>query len=122
MNFRYQTTGQTLVWQFKVGQRIVEFTPEAAIVLDVSDAVVEVLAAGGGVGMAASWIAAPYVERGLLVPVLSECAVDRTTITAVWPESRRANPGVKAFVAFLEEVFPTPSPWDAVIAARPASA
>ncbi|WP_431258031.1 LysR substrate-binding domain-containing protein [Roseateles chitinivorans] len=121
VNFRYQTTGQTLVWQFKVGQRVVEFTPEAAIVLDVSDAVVEVLAAGGGVGMAASWIAAPYVERGLLVPVLSECAVERSTITAVWPESRRANPGVKAFVAFLEEVFPTPSPWDAVIADWPAS-
>lgn len=122
VNFRYQTSGQTLQWQFKVGQRLVEFTPHAAIVVDVSDAVVEVLAAGGGVGMAASWIAAPYVERGLLVPVLSEFAVERSTITAVWPESRRANPGVKAFVAFLDELFPTPSPWDAVIAAWPGSA
>lgn len=108
VNFRYQTSGQTLRWMFKTGNRTIEFTPNAAIVVDVSDAVVELLAAGGGVGMAASWIAAPYVQRGLLVPVLSEFSVDSSTITAVWPESRRGNPAVKAFIAFLEEVFPSP--------------
>jgi len=122
VNFRYQTSGQTLEWQFQVGSRLVEFTPDAEIVVDVSDAVVEVLAAGGGIGMAASWIAAPYVERGLLVPVMSEFAVERSRIIAVWPQSRRANPTVKAFVAFLGEVFPTPSPWDAAIAAWSPSA
>jgi len=117
VNFRYQTSGQTLRWTFKVGSRTTEFTPDAAIVVDVSDAVVEVLAAGGGIGMSASFIAAPYVERGLLVPVLNEFSVDSSTITAVWPESRRGSPNVKAFIAFLEEVFPTPAPWDATIAA-----
>ena len=106
VNFRYQASGQPLRWLFQVGHRTVEFTPDAGIVVDVSDAVVEVLAAGGGIGMAASWIAAPYVERGLLVPVLSDYAIDRTSITAVWPESRRASPNVKAFIAFLEELFP----------------
>lgn len=117
MNFRFQTSGQTLRWTFKVGSRTLEFTPDAAIVVDVSDAVVEVLAAGGGVGMSASFIAAPYVERGLLVPVLDEFSVDRSTITAVWPESRRGNPNVKVFMSFLAEVFPSPAPWDATIAA-----
>ena len=116
VNFRYQTSGQIFRWVFKVGGRTVELTPDAAIVVDVSDAVVEVLAAGGGVGMAASFIAAPYVERGLLVPVLNEFSVDRSTITAVWPESRRASPNVKAFVSYLAEVFPSPAPWDATIA------
>jgi DNA-binding transcriptional LysR family regulator len=104
VNFRYQTSGQPLRWLFKVGSRTIEFTPEAAIVVDVSDAVVEVLAAGGGIGMTASWIAAPYVERGLLLPVLGEFSIDRSAITAVWPESRRGNPNVKAFVAFLDEL------------------
>jgi DNA-binding transcriptional LysR family regulator len=69
-----------------------------------------VLAAGGGIGMTASWIAAPYVERGLLLPVLAEFSVDRSAITAVWPESRRGSPNVKAFVSFLEEVFPGAAP------------
>ncbi len=117
VNFRYQTTGQTLKWEFRVGSRTREFTPDAAIVVDVSDAVVEVLAAGGGIGMVAWWIASPYVERGLLVPVLYEFSVDRSTITAVWPESRRASPNVKAFISFLDKVFPSPAPWDATIAA-----
>lgn len=106
VNFRYQTSGQPLRWLFQVGSRTIEFTPDATIVVDVSDAVVEVLAAGGGIGMTASWIAAPYVERGLLVPVLAEFSVDRSAITAVWPESRRGSPNVKAFISFLEEVFP----------------
>lgn len=128
VNFRYQTSGQTLRWTFKSGSRTTEFTPDAAIVVDVSDAVAEVLAAGGGIGMAASFIAAPYVERGLLVPVLDEFSLESSMITAVWPESRRASPNVKAFVAFLGEIFPTPAPWDdamaagALRAARPASA
>lgn len=117
VNFRYQTSGQTLRWAFKVGGRTVEFTPDAAIVVDVSDAVAEVLAAGGGIGMLASFIAGPYVERGMLVPVLHGFSVNESTITAVWPESRRGSPNVKAFIAFLEEVFASPTPWDAAIAA-----
>lgn len=117
VNFRYQTSGQLLRWLFKVGSRTIEVTPDAGIVVDVSDAVAEVLVTGGGIGMSASFIAAPYVARGLLVPVLNEFSVNRSTITAVWPESRRGNPNVKAFISFLEEVFPSPAPWDAIIAA-----
>lgn len=117
VNFRYQTSGQLLRWMFKVGSRTIEVTPDAGIVVDVSAAVAEVLVTGGGIGMSASFIAAPYVERGLLVPVLNEFSVNRSTITAVWPESRRGNPNVKAFISFLEEVFPSPAPWDAIIAA-----
>ncbi|WP_304307308.1 LysR family transcriptional regulator [Pseudacidovorax intermedius] len=108
VNFRYQTSGQVMRWSFRVGGRTVELTPEAGIVVDVSDAVVEVLTAGGGIGMAASWIAAPHVRRGSLVPLLTEHAVESSVITAVWPESRRGHPNVKAFVAFLEEVFGRP--------------
>lgn len=39
----------------------------------------------------------PYVQRGLLVPVFREFLVEEMTITAVWPESRRASPNVNAF-------------------------
>ena len=117
VGFRFQTSGQTLRWNFKVGNRVIELNPETAIVVDVSEAVAEVLAAGGGIGMSAWFIAAPYVERELLVPVLHAYAVDISTITAVWPESRRGNPNVKAFVAFLEDLFPSPAPWDLAISA-----
>ncbi|MCJ2018257.1 MULTISPECIES: LysR family transcriptional regulator [unclassified Methylobacterium] len=117
VNFRFQNTGQALRWPFRVGGRAVEITPNAGIVTDFSDAVAAVLVAGGGIGISPTYIAAPYVERGLLVPVLQEFAVERSVITALWPESRRSNPNVKAFLAFLGEVFPSPAPWDRLLSA-----
>ena len=76
--------------------------PSSGIVMDASEALMAALAAGGGVGISADFVAAPYVARGELVPVLSEFAVERHNITAVWPESRRTNPAVRAFLAHLQ--------------------
>jgi DNA-binding transcriptional LysR family regulator len=117
VNFRFQSTGQALRWLFRIGGRTVELAPQAGIVADFSDAVAAVLVAGGGIGISPTYIAAPYVERGVLVPVLQAFAVERSVITALWPESRRSNPNVKAFLAFLEEVFPSPPPWDRLLLA-----
>lgn len=119
VNFRFQSTGQALRWPFRIGGRLVEITPDAGIVTDFSDAVAEMLAADGGIGISPTYIAAPYVERGVLVPVLREFAVERSVVTALWPESRRGNPNVKAFLAFLDEVFPSPTPWDTLVATFP---
>ena len=66
--------------------------------------------AGGGIGIAATFLAQPHVARGALVPVLADFAVERHNVTALWPESRRANPAVRAFLDFLQEVFETPEP------------
>ncbi len=105
VSFRYQASGQVMAWSFRVGRRIVEFRPDASMVVDASDAIAEVLAAGGGIGLLGSFIAEPYVERGLLRPVLGRFAIDGAPITAVWPESRRASPNARAFIAYLSEVF-----------------
>jgi len=105
VSLRYQSSGQIFPWPFKIGKRVVEIVPPASIFVDVSLALIATLTAGGGIGMSATFIAAPYVARGELVPVLSEFAVERHNITALWPESRRANPAVRAFLIFLEESF-----------------
>ncbi|MCZ8546828.1 LysR substrate-binding domain-containing protein [Mesorhizobium qingshengii] len=105
VNLRYQSTGQALRWPFRIGDRVIEIVPPSGVVVDVSDALVATLVAGGGIGISATFIAAPYVARGELVPVLSEFAVERHNITALWPESRRTNPAVRAFLARLQEVF-----------------
>ncbi|MHC8354535.1 LysR family transcriptional regulator [Pseudomonas sp. LB3P81] len=115
VNFRYQSSGQMLRWPYQAGERTAEITPDATIVVDVSDAVAAVLAAGGGVGISPNYVAAPYVKRGELIPVLPQFALDRATITALWPESRRGSPNVKVFVEFLLELFPSPTAWDEVI-------
>jgi DNA-binding transcriptional LysR family regulator len=116
VNLRYQNSGRTLRWPFRIGERTLEIVPSAIITADASDAVVAVLAAGGGIGIIATYVAAPYVERGELAPVLSEFAVDRSAVTALWPESRRGSPNVRTFVAFLSELFPSPAPWDVLVA------
>jgi DNA-binding transcriptional LysR family regulator len=105
VTLRYQSTGHSLRWPFRIGGQVVERAPDSGLVVDVSEALVAALAAGGGIGIAATFLARPHVERGALVPVLADFAVERHNVTALWPESRRANPAVRAFLDFLQEVF-----------------
>jgi DNA-binding transcriptional LysR family regulator len=104
VNLRYKSSGQLFRWPFDMGDREIEIVPASGIVADASEAIIAAVAAGGGIGMGASFVAAPYVARGELVPLLSGFAVERHNITAVWPESRRANPAVRVFLAFLQHI------------------
>lgn len=106
VNLRYQSTGRHYRWPFRFNGREIEFAPNAKILVDTSDGVVASAAAGGGICASASFIAADYVSRGLLVPVLTAFSVERHNITAVWPESRRTNPAVRAFLTLLQEMSP----------------
>lgn len=115
VNFRFQSSGQTFRWPFMIGERPLEMIPDAGIVTDASDAVAAAVAAGGGIGITPNFVAAPYLRRGELVPLLGEFLRPRSTITALWPESRRASPNVRAFVAYLADVFASPTPWDALV-------
>lgn len=104
VSLRYQSTGQAFRWPFRIGSREVEMLPPAGIVVDASEALVASVVAGGGIGVLATFIAASYVARGELVPVLPAFAVERNNITVLWPESRRANPAVRAFLDLLQEM------------------
>ena len=112
VSIRHHNSGQLLSWPFQVGNRTVEFLPTASVVVDNTDAVTVAVAGGAGIGLSPTYVAAPYVARGDLVPVLTQYWADRHSITALWSESRRGNPNVRAFVAFLQEIFPDPAPWD----------
>lgn len=103
VNLRYQSSGQLFRWPFQVGDREIEIVPPSPIIVDASEAVLSTIAAGAGIGMATSFMATPWVRRGELVPVLADFAVERHNITVVWPESRRTNPAVRAFLGMLTE-------------------
>ncbi|MEI4472261.1 LysR family transcriptional regulator [Frigidibacter sp. MR17.24] len=98
---RYQGSGRLMRWSFAGRGGPVEIRPDAGIVVDASDALVSALVAGAGIGMTSTVLARPHVARGALVPVLEDHAVEGRAITAVYPESRRANPAVRAFLDFL---------------------
>jgi DNA-binding transcriptional LysR family regulator len=103
VNLRYQNTGQAFRWPFRIGDREIEILPSSPVTVDASEAVMAMVAAGAGIGMASSFMAAPWVKRGALIPILSDFAVDRHNITAIWPDSRRSNPAVRAFLDLLIE-------------------
>ena len=102
VNLRFRSTGQLFHWPFRLGDREIDMLPSSGVVVDASEAVIATLVAGGGIGIVAEFIAAPHVARGDLVPVLADHAVERYGITALWPESRRGNPAVRAFVDHLQ--------------------
>lgn len=103
VNLRYQSSGQLFRWPFQLGEREIEIVPSSAIIVDASEAVMATIAAGAGIGMAASFMARAWITRGELVPVLADFAVRRHNVTAVWPESRRTNPAVRAFLTALSD-------------------
>ncbi len=105
VNLRYQSTGQPFRWPFMIGGQEIEILPRSEIVVDASEAVMAALVAGGGIGIGASFAAAPYIARGELSPVLVDFAVERQNVTALWPESRRSNPAVRAFLDMLGPAF-----------------
>lgn len=102
VNLRYQSSGSAFRWPFRIGGREIEIVPSPGIVADASEALVSTLLAGGGIGIAATFMVAPHVARGDLVPVLEAFSVQRDNLTALWPASRRANPAVRAFLAHLQ--------------------
>lgn len=105
VNLRYQNTGHLFRWPFQVGERETEILPSSDIVVDASEAVLATVAAGAGIGMATSFMADSWVKNKRLVPVLSDFAVERHNISALWHESRRANLAVRAFLDHLIKHF-----------------
>ncbi|WP_413740534.1 LysR family transcriptional regulator [Sodalis sp. RH14] len=105
VNLRYQNTGRIFRWPFRVGEREIEIVPSSAVIVDASEAVIAAVAAGAGIGMATSFMAASLVRRQELIPVLTDFSVERHNISAVWHESRRSNPAVRAFLEFMLEQF-----------------
>ncbi|AUH01322.1 LysR substrate-binding domain-containing protein [Pectobacteriaceae bacterium CE70] len=103
VNLRYKSTGQLFRWPFRIGEREIEMLLPSAVVADASEGVLATIAAGTGIGMASSFMAASWLERGELIPVLPAFAVKRHNLTVLWPESRRANPAVRAFLDLLFE-------------------
>ncbi|MDQ0019963.1 DNA-binding transcriptional LysR family regulator [[Curtobacterium] plantarum] len=101
VNLRYQNTGQIFRWPFRVGEREIEIVPSSAVIVDASEAVITAVAAGAGIGMVSSFMAASWVKRGELVPLLTDFSVERHNISAVWHASRRSNPAVRAFIDLM---------------------
>ena len=75
---------------------------EPLLVVDRGDLLVDAALSDLGVAQVLDFMVSDLVRDGRLVEVLREHAVAGPTVHAVYPQSRRALPRVRAFVAFLE--------------------
>ncbi|GKV92308.1 LysR family transcriptional regulator [Pectobacterium carotovorum] len=112
VSVRMPNSGQLLRWPMQVSDKIIEFIPDAHILVNSTDAALTVIREGGGIGMLPTYLAYDYHMRGELIPVMIGFHSVRMDIIAFWPESRRGNPNVKVFLDFLSEVFPEKAPWN----------
>lgn len=114
VGYRSARTGRSFRWPFRVDGRQVEVSPPVVAVTDDGEALAELAAAGVGIASVATYIAAPHVRVGRLVPLLLPYGVEQAAISVVYPATRRDSPAVHAFVAFAAEIVPPKPPWDEV--------
>src|SRR5699024_1178607 len=72
----------------------------------------EACIAGRGIGLLPSFISAPDMLAGQLVPVLPTYSPKGTAVHAVYPHARHLAPKVRVFIDFLVERFGPQAPWD----------
>lgn len=69
--------------------------------------------AGLGVARLSTWLVAPDIEAGRLVPVLPDYRHDYSAFYILYPHRRHLSRKVRAFVDFLVDVFTPLPPWEA---------
>ena len=77
-----------------------------------ADALYEAARAGVGLARLSTWLVAPDVRRGALVPVLPQYRHEQSAYYVVYPHRRHLSPKVRAFVDFLVEDFTPGPPWE----------
>lgn len=112
LDLHFASTGRLFRWPFLVDGARVELAPPGVMVADDGEAVAVLAASGLGVACVASYIADAHIRAGRLVPLLAAYAVEEAPISAVYPDTRRASPAVRAFVAFAAELIPPRPAWD----------
>jgi len=115
IDFRFTTSGRLFRWPFIVDGKRVEIAPPGVMVADDGEALAALAEAGIGVAMIATYIAAPLVQAGRLVPLLTTFVAEQAPISVLYPESRRTSPAVRAFVAFISELIPPRPVWDDIL-------
>jgi len=76
------------------------------------DALHEAVLAGIGLARLATYLVAPDIHAGRLVPLLVDYAHEKNALYVVYPHRRHLSSKVRAFVDFLVEAFTPVPPWE----------
>jgi DNA-binding transcriptional LysR family regulator len=110
-------------WHFKRGGEARAVAVNGTFSTNNSETLREVAIEGVGIALLGSWAVAPYVEAGLLVPVLTDWRGEVTrelrNIYAVYPRAARISPNVRSFIKFLRDYYGSPPYWHEPTRSRP---
>ncbi len=95
--------GRARTWSFRRSgeMREVQLTPRVSV----NDALMihHLVRNGAGLGVISGYLCGPDFERGSLVPVCPDWALQSLDVAVVYPSRRELSPVVRAFVDFLRE-------------------
>ena len=95
------------IWHFEQNGRPHSVSVSGSLFSDNSDALLSAAVSGLGIVLLPSWMVSEDIERGTLVPILSEYdLMPRTTpMHAVFASNRHMAPKLRVFLDYLEEEF-----------------
>jgi DNA-binding transcriptional LysR family regulator len=97
----YTLADSPTLWTLNGPDGPISIAVQARITANNSLMLRDLLVAGAGVGTLPSFLAYPCIERGELVPVLSDYKFPTRHVFAVYPTARHLQRKVRAFVDFL---------------------
>lgn len=101
------------LWAFESTEGIKTVKVQGGLRTDSGEAVRDACVAGMGLALSSTWCAYQHVQRGKLVPILTEFPVlERTAIWLVRPNNKMMPLKVRVFIDFLMDRFGSPPYWD----------
>ncbi len=100
-------------WVFETPDGITSVKTNNRLRLDHGEAVRDASVNGLGIMVSSTWCCYQQVQRGALIPILTQYPlVSNTAIWAVYPSSRLLAPKVRVFIDYLSECFGDSPYWE----------
>jgi LysR family transcriptional regulator, regulator for bpeEF and oprC len=102
VNFVLPQSGREITWKFQVDEQPLTLPVASYLLFDYAEALLEAAIAGAGLIQAPQYIVARAIQRGELVPVLTDYASKESTIIAiVYPQKKYRSAKLRVFIEFM---------------------
>ena len=109
----YSYFGYLREWPFMGAQDPVKVQTSGSYQVNNSEALLEAVLGGLGIGRFPTFVAGPHIAAGRLVRLLKSYRMPEQTLYAIFPERRHLPLKVRAFVDYLAQKFGGTRPyWD----------
>ena len=99
-------------WEFQTPDGIRTQRVKGNFHTNSASALHEAVKSGIGIARLASYVVQPSLEKKLVVPLLSDHAVDTSSIQLVYPHRRHLSNKVRVFTDFMVSKFTPHPPWE----------